>query len=456
MPYMWSPSGERVWIESARVGVYEAEGYTLVNPTPAPPTPATPTPATPWRGRTAPEEETPWPVGPSGPTTMIPGTAGENRFVYLIDGKYYLVYNVPVDSDGDGQFDETVPIAYETTAQDLVDHGLLDRTGGITALVGNHRYSADEWAQMGGLVLGNINELNNPDDDPMEFLVSQMIDQANLYPWLLDPEIMAMTAGAWLEGRSLTEGELAGTDWWQTHTEAERNWLSMAAQSPGAAEELLRDNRIMVLEMLQTAGVNNAPDVLVNLLADNFTRGTWSQIYLGNQVDLLSDPAKRGDLDDELTSYFDQHAGFTLDTTQKYQDTVRDTVRKWLGPTFGEWDDTQIDRWAAKLRNDPDAKQRLDGMLSRQRMAMYSAYTDPTATYDDISGPWRNYVTQVWGQQPDETDEFFTKILQVNDMTEASRMLREEGVKRGVGKVTDDMLAALSESFSGGGIVRAL
>jgi hypothetical protein len=373
--------------------------------------------------------------------------------VYEIDGKYYVVYEVPVDADGDGEFDEIIPIAYEATKEELVEAGLLDSAGLIMGLIGNNQYTPEEWESMGGLIVGNIKELNNSDDDPFEFLVSQLTDQANLYPWLLDPEVMALTAAAWLEGRSLTEGELAGTEFWQNTTQSMRNWMALNAQSPSEASQLLRDNRIMVLEMMQQAGINNAPDVLVNLIGDKFTTGLWTQTYLANQIDLLADPTKRGELDQDLKTYFEQHEGFELDTTKTYRDTVDATVRRWLGPAFGQWTEQQISEWAGRLRNDPDAKQELEKMLSQQRMSIFSAYTDPTQTYDDIASPWRNHVMNLWGEIPDETDEFFQNIVKMNDIVEASAQLREEGVKRGIGKITESMLDDLSTGF-GDSIVR--
>lgn len=375
------------------------------------------------------------------------GTIAGQRAVFRIGNQLYLVWLVPIDLDEDGNFDESIPIAYAADPQELVDAGLFDT---LDAIIINEILTLNEWNQMGGLTVGDIVDLDNPDDDPFEFFVEQMVENSILFPWILDPEIMAKTAAAWLEGRELSEAELVGTEWWQSHSDAERAWMVESSQDPLGAADLLNDNRLMVLDMLERAGVNNSPADLVNLMADSFTRGEWSEIYLTNQIEVVADPAKRGKLDIDIENYLVNgigDPGFVLDTTQGRRQDVKALVDSWLGPVFGAWSDAQIDGWAGRLRQDPDAGGALTELLSGQRLAMFDQYEDPTLRYDDIAGPWRGYWSQVLGETADESNPLFADIVRANNTAEAGILLREHGIATGNKKVQDEMLGDLLGTF---------
>jgi hypothetical protein len=385
---------------------------------------------------------------PPGTEDQSIGQIAGDRKLYSIDGKLYLVWMVPVDSDGDGRYDDFVPISYLAKPSDLAAAG-ISATPDVTI-------TGAEWQRMGGLQAGNLVDLDNPDEHPFEFFVDQMVENSVLFPWLLDPEIMALTGAAWLEGRALSEAELAGTDWWQSHSASERRWMVLSSTSPEEAQALLADNRIMVLEMLEQAGVNNAPESLINLLADSFTRGEWSNVKLNNQVGLLADPSKRGDFDEAVLNYFAEDTDLELDTTQARRDTVNDAALRWLGPKYGEWSDRQLDQWGGRLRNDPDAAQDLEEMLARQRLALFPEYQNAALTYDDIAAPWRAVVADAWGEVPDETDSFVTKIVRLNDAEAAEQLLRREGIGRGNSKVVSSLLRDTFAAMGGNQIVRTL
>jgi len=365
----------------------------------------------------------------------IPGTFE----VWSVGGQLMLVWMQPTLSG------EEVPLAYSVTAEQIRLHW-----GGSISSNPVETFNDASFASLGGLFVGSFVELNNPDSHPFDTWLNEMVEQAGVYPWLLDPEIMSVTAAAWLEGRSATLAELASTSWWQEHSQAERDWMVFSHSDPEGAADRMQDNRITILDMLNEAGINNPPGALVDLIADHFTTGLWTQVYAQNQVDLLADPQKQGDLDDLLTGYATDGG---LDTTNSRRDDVRAMVRRWLGPMHGNWDDAQIDQWAGRLRNDPEGASALTEMLARHRLALFPEYEDGSLTYEDIAGPWRGLVNQSWGQEPDETDGFFNNIIRTNDSFTASKMLREEGLKRQIGKVGTDATADLMESF-GGNVIR--
>ncbi|MFH2071698.1 MAG: hypothetical protein ABIJ75_02480 [Actinomycetota bacterium] len=325
--------------------------------------------------------------------------------------------------------------------------------------------TAAEFRAAGTVEMGYFSEINLTTGqwvDPWEGFVDNMEEQSVLAPWLLEPEIWALAGAAYIEGRSLSEAELAGTEWWQTHNDAERAWLQLVSSNPAEAERYRDDTRRSVSDMLSEAGINNADEIMVgdislaDWMADRFTMGTWSNEYIQDQITLIADPLLEGERDEALMNALNG-IDDPLDTTRSREDEVRRLYRTWLGPVFGAVSDGVIEEWASKFRDDPDAEINLTEFLQQQRVTLFPQYEDRSLSYDAIAQPWKNFLSQAWGLNSDEyeDDEFFTELIRTNDAIEAGRMARQEGFKRGVGKVRTDALTAMQESF-GGQVMRAI
>lgn len=136
--------------------------------------------------------------------------------------------------------------------------------------------------------------------------------------------------------------------------------------------------------------------------------------------------------------------------TREHEDTVEAEVNRWLGPAIAQgWDDEQIERWAGRLRNDPNAEIELTEHLQRQRLALFPEHENPELTYEDIASPWRGFVQQHWGQQADEMDPMFHQLVRNNDAAANLTLLRKKGLERGVGKVTQDLQSEALRVFNG-------
>lgn len=304
----------------------------------------------------------------------------------------------------------------------------------------------DQYRATGPLWMGTTNELADIDTDPWERVERQFQTEAQVKPWLRDPEVMAIHLSAALENRQVTPSELQTTQWWRSHSDAEREWINLNASDPQRAGQLLSDNRAQIMELLSTSGVNNAPEVLVSTMMAKWTTGEWTETQMLNQVRKLADPYTPGvRLDDEIARYAEG-----LDTTRQGTDVVRDQVRAWLGPVGAKgWNDQMIQDWAGRIRNDPDAALALDEELRRQRMALFPTYSDPSLRYEDIAAPWRAVWNSEWGRMPDESDPMFMRIVNTNDLAENTKLLRSEGLNRNVGQVVNNFASSLGAAFGG-------
>lgn len=354
--------------------------------------------------------------------------------VWEVEGRHFLVWYVPFT-------DPPVPLAWFVSSSEErkalgIDTNKIDRKF----------KSWDQFYATGVLRHGDTRELVNTRVHPWELLKQHYEQEVAIKPYLADPEILALWAAAMMEGREITEGELKTTNYWRTHSQAEREWLLLNASDPATAERLISDNRLRVADLLRSSGVANASEALINLIADNWTQGKWTEVYALQQIRLLADPYAEGELDPELR-------GMTkgLDRTREREDEVRQMIQRWLGPAYAaNWTDQHIAEWAGRLRNDPDAKQELEDVLRKHRMALFPEYDNPNLTYEDIAAPWRGVVQQIWGQTADETDPLFMRIVRTNDLATAEQILRTEGLRRGIGTVVNDVMAAATSAFGGG------
>lgn len=350
-------------------------------------------------------------------------------------GMAYVVYFVP-------GVEPELPMIWEVPNEDDLasffgdEDVIFDREGDTST-----------FNSAGAISFGTVDEVVLRGENPYAGWESQFEREKEVLPFLNDPEVAAIMASAWMEGRSPTEAELASAEWFKSKTAGEQQWYIMQATQPETAKQLMASNKLAVRRQLEAAGINEPPDSMIDYIGNKWTTGLWTDEMMNNQIALFADPQKAGDRDVGLTEAI---AGNPLDTTMENEQFVRDEVRKWLGPQFGQWDDGQISEWAGKLRNDPDGADQLRAELSRQRVAVLPEYADDSLTYEDIATPWRNLAFNAWGQNMDETGDTFQSILRANDSAVAGQMLREEGLNQGIKKVEDAFLSDISRSFGGG------
>jgi len=364
-----------------------------------------------------------------------------------VDGKLYLMYAVP----GRGQLytGNTMYMAYEVVGNDVFAAGLL--TEGATAPTAN--YSMDKAFFDGvSIVAGNTNQIIGNEDDPFASFVETYSEEAQLRPWLLDPEFIALQAEAAIENRDISDTEWRLTNWYQTHNAAERAWMDIELSDPAEAARQLNDLEIFYENQLNALGVAGVPDGLVQWISAKNISGQWSDTYTAEQLKLFADPYKSGDRDAELQNLISTSGFGDVDRTAAREREVVELYRKWLGPTLGALTQDEVSEIAGKLRDDPDYEDALIQSLKQNRLAAFSNYTNPELTYEDIVRPWRNLTTSVWGQTADETQGWWQEMVKSNDFAKAQETLRIKGLQQNITQVTTDATEALQQALGQGTI----
>tara|TARA_R100000654_G_scaffold24293_1_gene47076 strand:- start:303 stop:2324 length:2022 start_codon:yes stop_codon:yes gene_type:complete len=370
-----------------------------------------------------------------------------NGLLFSVDNNLFIAYEVP----GLGTFYEgsSMYLAYEVPNNNLVDAGILPPgMAEPTANVILPKTLFDKIA----VVTGNTDQLTADIDNPFASFVETISEQAQVAPWITDREMLQLIAEAAVEGRTVSDAEWQSTNWYQTHSEPEREWLRTFYADPSTAAQTITDGQIAVGNALQAAGVSNAPEALVNWVADKFVTGQWTQNYTTEQISLFADPYAEGKRDTDFESYLTSTAITGVDRTSQREAEVRQLYSQYLGPVLGKITDGEAAEIAGKLRNDPDYKDQLVAGLKQSRLAAFSAYTNPELTYEDIARPWRNLTASVWGQTADETQGWWQDMIKTNDFAQAEETLRTKGLELDITQVTQDATTALSQALGQGNI----
>ena len=410
-----------------------------------------------------------------------PGPAGSpmstkyNQFNNIPEGallvqtdadKLYLMYEVP----GQGTLFQGRPIwiFYEVKDNDLYEAGILTKDAPYEI----NMMLTEE--QIDGFVYGG-NTADLPGNDPrtgraphpFTSFVENVSTQAQIAPWILDIDSVKLLAEAALEGREVTEAEWRMTNWYQTHSEAEREWQRLYYADPTTAQNTVNDYKIQVSRALQAAGVTGGfdpetgmeravPDALAGWIASKWVSGQWTESYTTEQLALFADPFRSGVRDVELGNYIATVGVDGLERTAEQEDRVRQLYTQWLGPVFGKLTDQEVAQQAGRIRNDPDFEQALVEQLKNNRLALFPQYTNPELTYNDIATPWRNLTTSVWGKSADETQSWWQDMVATNNFTEGAATLRSKGLEQNVDQVTIEATEALQNALGQGSQVADL
>lgn len=369
------------------------------------------------------------------PNTRFNGLPGQPEVWYEEGtGKVYMVYF----PEG---MEPPVPLLYWVPNEEI-----LKSYFGNQPIAYDKRFTPEQLMAAGSIVFGESTSISPRDGDPWAGFVSKMQRAREVMPWLDDPEVFSIVAGAYLEGRAPEDWELEATDWWQSHTAAEREWVKMAVADPATAAQRKAENLTVVADRFTDLGIE-VPDAVLSYMADRFTFGKWSESQLDAQIRMLIGWGSPQGWDADFRRFVES-GGYSVAAPTNFATTVRSMWSTWLGPLYQPSEEA-IQEWSRRFTdNSTLANQQLQEYLREQRLNLYANHTNPNATYEDIASPWRSFVGGIWGFMPDDTDEAFQTILRYNDPELASRKAREVGMERKYEQVVDSAVNDLRRQLS--------
>ena len=364
---------------------------------------------------------------PGKPEIWRDSETGEIWAVYMVPGKDIpIMFVVPNESVLKTYFGDK-PISYDKTLT----------TAQIRA--------------RGAVPFGDVADLKAQDGDPWAGFVQKMNRAADVMPWLADPEVFGIIAGAYLEGRPVEDWELATTQWYQTRTESEREWMTKVAQDPTSALQIAGDNLSTIYDYFAAYGIASPDQGTVAYIANMYTTGIWTLQYARDQISAITGGGDNVTLDPGLASHM---ASNTVDSTSMEGELGEDVVRRmfaeWLGPLYTP-SDAEINRWAGTLRDNREGGvAQLTEKLRAQRLALFPEYDDATLTWQDISQPWKGMAYNTWGVEVQDDDVEFQEIVRANNAVTAKQQLRSIGIGRGYERTMSEARQALESGMQSG------
>lgn len=320
---------------------------------------------------------------------------------------------------------------------------------GNKPVVFDREFDRSTMDEHGAILFGDVGDLEDNDGDPWAGFVEKMERARKVMPWLEDDEVMSIIGGAYLEGRPVEDWELAGTVWYSTHNEAQRAWMTMVAQDPASATQLVADQRLSVANEFKGYGAADPDPAVLDWIATKWASGDWSAAEATAQISLYTGGGEGVEIDSDFSDFLTT-GGYSTTTGTVGLDDVRSLFHTWLGPLYTP-DDAMLADWAGKFRDDPQgATSRLTEQLRGQRLALFPEYTDASLTYQDIASPWKAMASNVWGVPTDDMDADLHDIIRLNNANAASVELRRVGADRGYDRVVSSMTQGLDRGMQRG------
>ena len=380
--------------------------------------------------------------------------------IWNVGGQKYIAFDIPRTG---------LSMAYTATDEQIDNFFTVDKPQEQTIDA-----DSDKWSK--SFQAGNIVEVDVVNMEAsgvggfFEQVASNFDKVKAVRPWMEDDEMYSLWLESVVENRDIADFEWEGTNWWQTHSQEERNWLLLSqgkdlSKLPADAEQLLQNNRIKARETLRQNGVTNPDQVTYNgetlteWFGNKLTTGTWTELQWLNQAKGLGDPMSGIAREEALTSWLEGSAAQPT-ATQAGVAAARALTLEYLGPLYGEFED--VSKYAGMIRNaesEEVGRQMVIDDLKNVRKVLFSTDTyDENLTYEQIAQPWRNFSFQLLGGRVDETSSDWIDVLNANNQEEATKILTTVGLNEGnktvMDKVTDDIGSFLGVGSQSRGVVR--
>ena len=380
--------------------------------------------------------------------------------IWNVGGQKYIAFDIPRTG---------LSMAYTATEEQIDNFFTVDKPQEQTIDA-----DSDKWSK--SFQAGNIVEVDVVNMEAsgvggfFEQVASNFDKVKAVRPWMEDDEMYSLWLESVVENRDIADFEWEGTNWWQTHSQEERNWLLLSqgkdlTKLPADAEALLSNNRIKARETLRQNGVTNPDQVTFNgeslteWFGNKLTTGTWTELQWLNQAKGLGDPMSGIAKEDSLASWLEGSAT-QPSATQAGVATAQALALEYLGPLYGQYED--VSKYAGMIRNaesEQVGRQMVIDDLKNVRKVLFSTDTyDENLTYEQIAQPWRNFSFQLLGGRVDETSSDWIDVLNANSQEEATKILTTVGLNEGnknvMDKVTDDIGSFLGVGSQSRGVVR--
>lgn len=296
--------------------------------------------------------------------------------------------------------------------------------------------------------------------DVQENLLVQRATE-NGMQWLLDGDVQAAFLAATLTGVPISTDDLADTEWYQSTTEEQRDYMVRYYADPNAIEEEISQNIINIRETLLSKDMKGPVNELAKALAYGLTTRTFKTIeevdmYIdfiddSTYLDLLGGPDL---LPDNLQKFVGQFTGVNAG-----QATTANLITSKLGaPALESYKQSgEFVKMAAQVKAGNEAGIRAE--LQQIHDTLYPSFAGSSwSTWNPqysnrasklINGTSGNQIVSLTNEQQEEVNQLIIDAggnFQEFDKLVRAKYINSPGVKN---SFLDDIARKIPQSYSG-------
>jgi hypothetical protein len=323
---------------------------------------------------------------------VLPGSRGADyRFVRYGD-RIYVVYRVKLPNG------QTINVSWRVEKD---DYKALDVNPKNV-----RRISRQEFSRLN--VFGSASEIADAGDQkhPFQKFIKDLQQQYRGVSWLSDKEFMEITLMGYAEGwdAAAIEQAVRRTEWYQSRTDAQRNWeLEVNKADKEATLQTLRSRMAEELsDSIYGPGFDytqHLTEAELKQAALSIASGQWGHPEEGFQF-WAAQARNQAERIEGTNAWIERQQALEfqrafMNRPEDVREQIRQEAVQWLGPR-GVPDDSALTRWAenlvAETRSDADWQQ----FLRNQAKALYP-FLGPEEMWMDRASIYKRIVEENFG-----------------------------------------------------------
>lgn len=322
---------------------------------------------------------------------LLPGKRGTDYRLVRYGDRVYAVYRVKL---GDGRWVNT------TWRVDPGDYKALGiKPEGITK-IGKSAYRSLN-------IFGSVSEIarTGAEQHPFQAYVKDLKERYGNVSWIDDKQFMSVMLMGWAENWTAAELEqrLKRTHWYQSRTDAQRQWELETGKADrqttlASTRERIQDALKEIYGPAYDWTQDYDPEAL-DKAALRIASGKLGDPSEGFEIWISNAQDRAAKIEGtnawiELQQQLEQQRAF-MNRPEDVQEQLRQEAFEWLGPR-GVPDDAVLKSWAGSLvaetRSDADWQK----YLRNQATSLYP-YLGPEERWQDRAGTYKRIIEENWG-----------------------------------------------------------
>jgi hypothetical protein len=345
---------------------------------------------------------------PGDGPSVIPGKEGTDYHFVRYGDKIYVVYRVKLPN---GKFVNT------TWRVEKDDYEALGIKPESVKKIGRSAFKSLN-------VFGSSNEIarTGSEEHPFNQYIKDLKERYGNVSWFSNREFMSVMLMGWAENWSAAELEqrLKRTKWYNTRTDAERQWELELTKAERQSSRQLWETRVTdALDDLYGPNVDWRADIKPSELkkfAERIASGKLGDPQEGIEI-WLSNQRKKAEKIEGTQAWIERQRAEEeqrafMNRPEDMREKLRAEAQEWLGPR-GMPDNATLRKWSeemvAEIKSDGDWQK----FLRTQAQSLYP-WLGPDERWQDRAGIYKRIMEDAWGQPVDWGNKYLYELGERN------------------------------------------